>query len=168
MEGLGAPLRIAAATPADVPLILALIRDLAEYGRMADQVEATEADIERALFGERPCAEAVIARAGDEAVGFALFFHTFSTFVGRRGLYLEDLYVRPAFRGRGVGRRLLAHLAALAVERGCGRFEWSVLDWNAPAIAAYRRAGAVPMDEWTVYRLAGDALRALAGGAQGG
>ena len=163
-----AALRIAPATVADVPLILALIRDLAEYERMADQVEATEADIGRALFGERPCAEAVIARAGDEAVGFALFFHTFSTFVGRRGLYLEDLYVRPAFRGRGIGRRLLAHLAALAVERGCGRFEWSVLDWNAPAIAAYQRVGAVPMDDWTVYRLTGDGLRALAAEAQEG
>lgn len=162
MDEPDAPVHIAPATAADVPLVLGLIRDLAEYERMADQVQASEADIESALFGERPCAEAVLARAGDEAVGFALFFHSFSTFVGRRGLYLEDLYVRPAFRGRGIGRRLLAHLAALAVERGCGRFEWSVLDWNAPAIEAYRRAGAVPMDEWTVYRLTGDALRALA------
>lgn len=167
MGGVGTPVRIVSATVADVPLILALIRELAEYERMADQVEATEADVQRALFGERPCAEAVIARAGDEAVGFALFFHTFSTFVGRRGLYLEDLYVRPAFRGRGVGRRLLAYLAGLAVERRCGRFEWSVLDWNALAIAAYHRAGAVPMDDWTVYRLSGDALLALAAEARG-
>ena len=156
------PPRIDVATHADVPLILALIRELADYERMSDQVLATEADIGRALFGERPCAEAVIARVADEAVGFALFFQSFSTFVGRPGLYLEDLYVRPAHRGRGIGRRLLAHLASLAVERGCGRFEWSVLDWNELAIASYRRAGAAPMDEWTVYRLTGEPLRALA------
>ncbi len=158
---------IAVATRADVPLILTLIRELADYERMADQVAATEADIERALFGERPCAEAVIARLADEAVGFALFFQTFSTFVGRPGLYLEDLYVRPAHRGRGIGRRLLAHLADIAVARGCGRFEWSVLDWNELAISSYRRAGAVPMDEWTVYRLTGEPLRALAAEAAG-
>ena len=160
------PLRIAAATPADVALILSLIRELADYERMADQVVATEADIERALFGERPCAEAVIARVGDQAVGFALFFQSFSTFVGRPGLYLEDLYVKPPHRGRGIGRRLLAHLAGIAVERGCGRFEWSVLDWNALAIASYRRAGAVPMDAWTVYRLIGEPLRTLAAEAR--
>ena len=154
--------RIVAATPADVTLILSLIRELADYERMSDQVVATEADVERALFGERPCAEAVIARVGDEAVGFALFFQSFSSFVGRPGLYLEDLYVRPAHRGRGIGRGLLAHLARLAVERGCGRFEWSVLDWNELAISSYLRAGAVPMDEWTVYRLTGEPLRALA------
>ena len=162
MSSTPGPPRIADATPADVPLILTLIRELADYERMADQVRATEVDIERALFGERPCAEAVIVRIGDEAVGFALFFQSFSTFVGRPGLYLEDLYVRPAYRGCGVGRRLLAHLAHLAVERGCGRFEWSVLDWNELAIASYRRAGAVPMDEWTVYRLTGEPLRVLA------
>ena len=162
MASAPAPLSISAASPADVPLILALIRELADYERMSAQVVATEADIERALFGERPCAEAVIARVGDEAVGFALFFQSFSTFVGRPGLYLEDLYVRPPHRGHGLGRRLLAHLAHVAVERGCGRFEWSVLDWNELAIASYRRAGAVPMDEWTVYRLTGEPLRALA------
>ena len=156
------PPRIDAAAPADVPLVLELIRELADYERMADQVVATEADIERALFGARPCAEAVIARQGGEAAGFALFFQSFSTFVGRPGLYLEDLYVRPAHRGRGLGRRLLAHLAAVAVARGCWRFEWSVLDWNELAIASYRRAGAAPMDEWTVYRLTGEPLRALA------
>ena len=159
-------LRIDPASPADAPLILTLIRELAEYEKLSDQVAATEADLDRALFSDRPAAEAVVARLSGEAVGFALFFHTFSTFVGRPGLYLEDLYVRPAHRGRGVGRRLLAHLAALAVERGCGRFEWSVLDWNEPAIAAYRRAGAVPMDEWTVYRLTGEPLRALAAEAR--
>ena len=162
MASAPAPLSISAASPADVPLILALIRELADYERMSAQVVATEADIERALFGERPCAEAVIARIGDEPVGFALFFQSFSTFVGRPGLYLEDLYVRPPHRGHGIGRRLLAHLAHVAVERGCGRFEWSVLDWNELAIASYRRAGAVPMDEWTVYRLTGEPLRALA------
>ena len=162
MSSAPGPPRIAAATHVDVPLILALIRELADYERMSDQVLATEADIEQALFGERPCAEAVIARVADEAVGFALFFQSFSTFVGRPGLYLEDLYVRPAHRGRGIGRRLLAHLARLAIDRGCGRFEWSVLDWNELAIASYRRAGAAPMDEWTVYRLTGEPLRALA------
>ena len=154
--------RIDPAVEADAPLILALIRELAEYEKLADQVTATEADIARALFADPPRAEAVVARLDGEPVGFALFFHNFSTFVGRPGLYLEDLYVRPPHRGRGFGRRLLAHLARIAVERGCGRFEWSVLDWNAPAIAAYRRAGAVPLDEWTVYRLTGAALTRLA------
>ena len=154
--------RIDPAVEADAPVILDLIRDLAEYEKLSDQVTATEADIARALFAEPPRAEAVIARLDDEPIGFALFFHNFSTFVGRPGLYLEDLYVRPAFRGRGFGRRLLAHLARIAVDRGCGRFEWSVLDWNKPAIAAYRRAGAARLDDWTVYRLTGDALKRLA------
>ena len=158
-----AAFRIDPAVEADVPLILDLIRDLAEYEKLSDQVTATEADIARSLFGEQPRAEAVIARLDGEAIGFALFFHNYSTFLGRPGLYLEDLYVRPAFRGRGFGRRLLVHLARIAVDRGCGRFEWSVLDWNAPAIAAYRRAGAVPLEDWTVYRLTGDALKRLAG-----
>ncbi len=151
--------RIDPATLADVPLILALIRELAEYEKLSDDVVATEARIERALFGDPPHAEAVVARVGDEPVGFALYFHTFSTFLAQPGLYLEDLYVRPAHRGRGYGRRLLAHLARIAVDRGCGRFEWSVLDWNELAQTAYRRAGARPMDEWTVWRLTGDALR---------
>ena len=154
--------RIDPAVEADVPVILDLIRDLAEYEKLSDQVTATEADIARSLFGDPPRAEAVIARLDGKAIGFALFFHNYSTFLGRPGLYLEDLYVRPAFRGRGFGRRLLIHLARIAVDRGCGRFEWSVLDWNAPAIAAYRRAGAVPLDDWTVYRLTGDALKRLA------
>lgn len=154
--------RIDPAVEADVPVILDLIRDLAEYEKLSDQVTATEADIARSLFGDPPRAEAVIARLDGEAIGFALFFHNYSTFLGRPGLYLEDLYVRPAFRGRGFGRRLLVHLARIAVDRGCGRFEWSVLDWNAPAIAAYRRAGAEPLDDWTVYRLTGDALKRLA------
>ncbi len=161
-----AAFRIDPAVEADVPVILDLIRDLAEYEKLSDQVTATEADIARSLFGDPPRAEAVIARLDGEAIGFALFFHNYSTFLGRPGLYLEDLYVRPAFRGRGFGRRLLIHLARIAVDRGCGRFEWSVLDWNAPAIAAYRRAGAVPLDDWTVYRLTGDALKRLADEAQ--
>ena len=157
-----AAFRIDPAVEADVPVILDLIRDLAEYEKLSDQVTATEADIARSLFGDPPRAEAVIARLDGEAIGFALFFHNYSTFLGRPGLYLEDLYVRPASRGRGFGRRLLIHLARIAVDRGCGRFEWSGLDWNAPAIAAYRRAGAVPLDDWTVYRLTGDALKRLA------
>ena len=146
----------------DVPLVLALIKELAEYERMSDQVVATEADVRLALFGPTRCAEAVIAALGETPIGFALFFHSFSTFLAKPGLYLEDLYVKPAFRGRGFGRRLLAHLARIACERGCGRFEWAVLDWNDLAVRSYRRAGAVPMDEWTVYRLTGPALDRLA------
>ena len=155
-------LHIDRATKEDVALLLTLIKELAEYERMGDQVVATEADLRRALFSEPPEAEAMIARSSGEPIAFALFFHSFSTFMGRPGLYLEDLYVRPAYRGRGFGRRLLAHLARLAVARGCGRFEWSVLDWNELAITSYRRAGAKPMDDWTVYRLTGDALERLA------
>ena len=154
--------RIVSATEDDAQLILYFIRALAEYERLADQVSATEASIREELFGERPSAEAVIAYDGDEPVGFALFFHNFSTFVGRRGLYLEDLFVKPEARGKGVGRRLLNHLAALARERQCGRMEWAVLDWNEPAIKFYRSLGAAPMDEWTVFRLSGDALERLA------
>lgn len=157
-----ADFRIVSATERDGPLILHFIRALAEYERLADQVSATEATIREELFGERPVAEAVIAYDGDEPVGFALFFHNFSTFVGRRGLYLEDLFVKPEARGKGVGRRLLNHLASLAKERGCGRMEWAVLDWNEPAIKFYRSLGAAPMDEWTVFRLSGDALERLA------
>ncbi|AKC86533.1 GNAT family N-acetyltransferase [Pseudoxanthomonas suwonensis] len=145
----------------DLPLILALIGELAEYERLAHEAVADVAMLDEALFGPAPAAEVVIAETDGQGAGFALFFTSFSTFLGRRGLYLEDLFVRPAFRGRGIGRRLMVHLAALAVERGCGRFEWSVLDWNAPAIDFYRRLGAVPMDGWTVQRLSGDALRAL-------
>ena len=150
------------ATEEDVPLVLALIQELAEYERMADQVVATEAAVHRSLFGSPPHAEAVVGRLGETPVGFALFFHSFSTFLAKPGLYLEDLYIRPEYRGRGFGRRLLRHLARIATTRDCGRFEWSVLDWNEPAIRSYRRAGAVPMDEWTVYRLTGDALDRLA------
>jgi GNAT superfamily N-acetyltransferase len=146
----------------DIPLILALIGELAEYERLADEAVATAADLEMALFGPRPAAEVAIAECDGRPAGFALFFVSFSTFVGKPGLYLEDLFVRPPFRGRGVGRRLMTHLARLAVERGYGRFEWSVLDWNTPAIDFYRRLGARPMDGWTVQRVDGDALRALA------
>ena len=150
------------ATVDDVALIAQLIRELAEYERLADAAVATEDGLREQLFGERPVAEVLVAEADGEAAGFALFFHTFSTFLGKRGLYLEDLFVRPAFRGLGLGRHLMAALARIAVKRDCGRFEWSVLDWNAPSIAFYRKLGATGMDEWTVQRLEGDALHALA------
>ena len=154
---------IRAASPADVPTVLSLIRELAEYEREPDAVVATEADLIAALFGPKPAAEAVIAEIDGGAVGFALFFHNFSTWTGKRGLYLEDLYVTPEARGRGVGKALLAHLAGIALDRGCARFEWAVLDWNAPAIGFYDSIGAISMDEWTVRRVAGDALARLAG-----
>jgi GNAT superfamily N-acetyltransferase len=157
-----ADIRIVPALERDTPVILSLIRDLAEYERLGHEVEATEEDIRESLFGDWPGAEVVLAYVGGDLAGFALFFHNYSTFLGRRGLYLEDLFVRPAYRGRGVGRRLLAHLARLAVERKCGRMEWWVLDWNESAIRFYRSIGAVPMDDWTVYRLTGDALARLA------
>ncbi len=156
---------IAAATRQDVPLILRFIRELAEYERLTDSVTTSPELLEEQLFGSPPAAEVLIAREGDEPVGFAVYFHNFSTFVGRRGLYLEDLYVRPERRGRGVGGALLRRLAAIAVERGCGRFEWSVLDWNEPAIRFYRSLGARAMDEWTVFRLDGEPLRRLASSA---
>jgi GNAT superfamily N-acetyltransferase len=155
---------IRAATPADVPTILAFVRELAAFEREPDAVEATEPMLSSALFGETPAAEAVIAEADGTPVGFALFFHNFSTWTGRRGLYLEDLYVTSGARGRGVGKALLRHLAQVATTRGCARFEWSVLDWNADAIAFYRSVGAVGMEEWTVQRLSGEALARLAGG----
>jgi GNAT superfamily N-acetyltransferase len=157
-EAAAGPLRIRAATPADVPTLLAMIRELASYERLADQVTATEDDLRAGLFGARPAAEAVLAEMGEEPAGFALFFHNFSTFLGRHGLYLEDLFVRPGWRRRGVGRALFSHLARLAALRGCGRFEWSVLDWNQPAVAFYRSLGAIPLSDWTVFRLTGEAL----------
>ena len=155
-------LRIERATERDVPLILRLIKELAEYERMSDEVVATEDGLRRTLFGPRPAAEVVVGYAGDEPAGFALFFHNYSTFLGKPGLYLEDLFVVPKFRGRGYGKALLVHLARLAVERGCGRFEWSVLDWNEPAIGFYKKLGATPMDAWTIMRVTGDALHKLA------
>jgi GNAT superfamily N-acetyltransferase len=154
------PIRPAAET--DVPLILRFVRELAEYERLAHEVVATEAGLRDTLFGARPYAEVVIAEEDAEPAGFALFFHNYSTFLGRPGIYLEDLYVRPAARGRGIGRALLAHLARLAMERGCGRLEWWVLDWNENAIRFYRSLGAQPMEDWTVFRVAGEALERLA------
>jgi GNAT superfamily N-acetyltransferase len=156
---------IRAATPSDVATILRLIRELAEYEREPDAVEATEATLTEALFGATPAAEAVIAEEAGEALGFALFFHNFSTWTGKRGVYLEDLYVTPEARGRGVGKALLSHLAGIALDRGCARFEWAVLDWNAPAIGFYDSIGAESMDEWTVRRVTGEALVRLAGRA---
>lgn len=156
------------ATPADVALILQLVRELAEFEREADKVVATEPLLHEALFGEHKAAEAVIAELDGAPVGMALFFHNFSTWTGWRGIYLEDLYVTPEARGAGVGKALLQHLAGLAVERGCTRFEWSVLDWNQKAIDFYKAMGAAPMDEWTVYRVSGEALVKLADQANGG
>jgi len=157
-------LRIRAATPADVPLVLRFIRELAAYERLTHEVVATEALLDAWLFGSRPAAEVVLAELDGEAVGFALSFTTFSTFLARPGIWLEDLYVRPEARGRGVGRALLAYLAHLTVERGYGRLEWAVLDWNEPAIGFYRRLGAVAMSDWTTWRLTGPSLAALASG----
>jgi len=152
------------ARPADAATILRFIRDLAAFEREPDAVEATEEMLDEALFGAHPAAEAVIAEQDGQPLGFALFFHNFSTWTGRRGLYLEDLYVTPDARGRGIGGALLRHRAGIAVARGCARFEWSVLDWNAEAIAVYRRIGAVGMEDWTVQRLSGEPLRRLAAG----
>ncbi len=157
-----AELSIRPATEGDVSLVLSLIKELAEYERLSHEVVATEASLRRSLFGERPFAEVLIAELGDEPAGFALFFHTFSTFLGRPGIHLEDLYVRPEFRGCGLGRALLVYLAKVAWERGCGRLEWAVLDWNGPAIGFYGRIGAAPVSGWTAYRLTGDALEGLA------
>lgn len=146
----------------DAGQILAFIRELAEYEKLAHEAVADEASLAAHLFSERPCAEALIAEVDGAPAGFALFFHNFSTFVGKPGLYLEDLFVRPAFRGLGLGKRLMVRLARIALERDCGRFEWSVLDWNTPAIDFYRSLGAAGLDEWTVQRVSGDALKALA------
>ena len=155
-------IEIRRATPDDVPTILTFIRELATYEKLADEVVATEDDMHVALFGKRPVVEAVIAAKDDEPVGYALFFPTFSTFLGRPGLYLEDLYVRPAARGLGIGRKLLEHLARITIQRGWGRLEWSVLNWNEPSIAFYKKTGATAMNEWTIFRLAGQALQTLA------
>jgi GNAT superfamily N-acetyltransferase len=150
------------ATPKDVHVIAELIRGLAEYERLAHEVTLDERELRAHLFGERPYAEVILAEDGREVVGFALFFHNYSTFLGKPGIYLEDLFVKPEHRGAGHGKALLAHLARLAVERGCGRLEWSVLDWNEPSIAFYRSLGAVAMEEWTGYRITGEALQGLA------
>lgn len=153
---------IRAAEPGDIDTILQFIRDLAAYEKLAHAVNTDRDTLARYLFGTRPMAEVLIAERQGDAIGFALFFHNFSTFKGRPGLYLEDLFVRPDARGSGAGKALLVRLAQLAIERDCARLEWSVLDWNQPAIAVYRAIGAVPMDEWTIQRLDGASLQALA------
>jgi GNAT superfamily N-acetyltransferase len=160
-------LTIRPAARADLPLIAQFIRDLAEYEKLSDAVRFDEAVMGEKLFGVRPYAEVVIGEVDGEAQGFALFFHNFSTFEGLPGIYLEDLFVRPEARGAGLGKALLSHLAALAVERGCARLEWSVLDWNAPAIGFYEKLGARGMDEWTVMRLDGANLAHLGAAARG-
>lgn len=149
------------AEPADVPLVLQFIRELAEYEQLGHEVVATEAILQESLFEARRGAEVLLGYFQGEPVSFALFFHNFSTFLGRSGIYLEDLFVRPAMRSRGIGRVMLSYLAQLAQERNCGRLEWWVLDWNEPAIQFYKKLGAVPMDEWTVFRVTGQALTAL-------
>jgi len=154
---------IRAADLADVDTIHAFICELAEYERLSHEMVATRDSISQWLFGPRPAAEVLIAEIGEDAVGFALFFTSFSTFLGRPGIYLEDLFVRPAHRGAGVGRSLLEQVARVAFERGCGRLEWAVLDWNEPAIGFYERLGAKAMGEWTTFRVAGDALESMAG-----
>lgn len=154
-------LSIRPAARADLPLIAQFIRDLAAYEKLSDAVRFDEAVMGEKLFGPRPFAEVVIGEVDGEAQGFALFFHNFSTFEGLPGIYLEDLFVRPEARGAGLGKALLSHLASLAVERGCARLEWSVLDWNAPAIGFYEKLGARGMDEWTVMRLDGENLARL-------
>jgi GNAT superfamily N-acetyltransferase len=150
------------ATAADVPIILELIRALATYERAPNEVTATEDGLSKVLFGEKPAAEVLLAFENETAVGFAVFFHNFSTWLGRPGLYLEDLFVRPEDRGKGYGRALLIQLARVARDRGCGRMEWAVLDWNEPAIQFYRKLGAKSMDEWTVFRLKRDGIAKLA------
>ena len=155
-------IRIERATERDVPLILALINGLAVYEKLAHEVTATEDGLRQTLFGARPSAEVVIAYAGDTPAGFALFFPNYSTFLGKPGLYLEDLFVLPEWRNHGFGLGLMQHLAKIAVERGCGRFEWSVLDWNEPAIGFYKSLGANLMDGWSIVRVTGDALKTLA------
>ena len=152
---------ITAATRADLPVLMTLIRELAEFERLGHELAVTEAGLEEALFGPRPAIETVLARVAGEVAGFALYFHNFSTFIGRRGLFLEDLYVQPAFRGQGVGRALLTHVARLAATRGCLWLEWAVLNWNKRAIDFYPSIGARPVNEWTVYRLDRAALEAL-------
>ena len=154
--------QIRSAAEKDVPVILWFIRQLAQYEKLLHECVATEDVLRESLFGSRRTAEALLATLDDRPVAFAVFFHNFSTFLGRPGLYLEDLFVIPEMRGRGFGKAMLAHLAGLARERGCGRFEWSVLDWNEPSIRFYKNLGAAPMDEWTVYRVTGEALDKLA------
>jgi GNAT superfamily N-acetyltransferase len=164
MSGAAHGISIRPATASDLPLVLAFIRELAVYERLEHQVVASEAQLGTALFGPRPFAEVVFACLDGAPVGFALFFHNFSTFLGKPGIYLEDLFVRPEARGLGVGRRLLAWLARTTIERGCARLDWAVLDWNKPSIGFYASLGAVAQDEWTTFRLSGTALQRLADG----
>ena len=155
--------RMASATEGDIPTILRFVKGLAEYEGLAHEVVATEENLRESMFGPRASVEAVIAYSATEPVGFAVFFHNYSTFLGRSGLYLEDLFVLPEWRGRGLGRILMGYVARIAVARDCGRLEWSVLDWNEPAIGFYQALGARPMDEWTTYSLTGEALEQLSG-----
>lgn len=155
-------LRIVPATEPDLPVILDLIRALAEYEKLAPVVTATQERLRETLFGSKPAAEVLLAHWDRECAGFAVFFATYSTFLAQPGIYLEDLYVKPHLRGKGIGLALLKHLAGIATGRGCGRLEWGVLDWNQPAIRFYTKLGAVPLDDWTKYRLTGEALRSLA------
>lgn len=154
---------IRAAERGDVPALLGLVKELAEYERLLHVVVATEESFVAALFGDRPAAEALIAESEDGPVGFAVFFANFSTFLGRSGIYLEDLYVRPELRGQGIGKRLLAEVAKRAAERGCQRLEWAVLDWNEPSIQFYKSLGAKPLDDWTTFRMTPEAMVKLAG-----
>jgi len=156
-----ASIRVEPARESEIPLILQMTRALAVYERVPQAVVATEALLRSELFGEHPAAEAAIAYSGEEPAGMAVFFQTFSTFQGRTGIYLEDIFVEDRFRGRGIGKALMAYVARRAVERGCARFEWSVLNWNEPAIGFYRSLGARPLDDWTTYRLSGEALSQL-------
>ncbi len=156
------PLRIAPATERDAAIVLGFIRKLAEYEKLSHMVVATEENIREHVFGPHHVAEVLLAYWNEEPAGFALYFRNFSTFLGQSGIYLEDLFVEPSHRGRGIGKALLKRLAKIAVERGYGRLEWAVLDWNTPSIEFYRGLGAVPLDEWTAYRLTGDALQRLA------
>jgi GNAT superfamily N-acetyltransferase len=156
------PLTIRPATPDDVPLVLEFVKALAEYEKLSDRVTATAATLRESLFGPHPGAEVLLAFAGDTPAGFAVYFHNFSTFLGVKGLWLEDIFVKPAFRGHGYGKALLLHTARIAHERGCGRFEWAVLDWNTPAWDFYKSLGAVPLEDWTMFRVTGEALRRLA------
>jgi GNAT superfamily N-acetyltransferase len=157
--------RIRSATRGDLPIILQLIRDLAAYERAPNEVTATEDELLKVLFGDKPAAEVRLAFEGETPVGFAVFFHNFSTWLGRPGLYLEDLFIKPQYRGQGYGRALLVDLAQIARDRRCGRMEWAVLNWNEPAIQFYRKLGAKPNDEWTIYRLTTDGIEALADSA---
>jgi GNAT superfamily N-acetyltransferase len=163
-----AALRIVPAAEQDVALILSFIRKLAEYEKLSHMVVATEDLLRETLFGERRVAEVVIAYLSDDPVGFALYFHNFSTFLGRPGIYLEDLFVDPPHRGKGVGKALLIHLAKVAMERNCGRLEWAVLDWNTPSIEFYKGLGAVALDDWTLFRVTGAVLTKLAANEHSG